>query len=506
MLIGIYWLFTTQHIYENKPLVIRSSVEIAARAVGQLCNVTMGLLVLPVTKNSVWFHVFGQSWEDMIGYHRALAYLFLAFVFVHAMLWWNFYSVNPYSFSLNVFALQAQFHRDNFTVPMAQILAVFMFAFMGVMSWFSVRRWNYDLFYFLHHFFVVVFLMILWHASMSWYFITAGLTLWAVDHIIRFFRPLLYDVTVHSLRPTGDDGIVYLEYTVSTLNNAFHRSESSPLQHKMGQYVFINIPAISTLEWHPFTISSSPLDKTTTHHIKNMSGSSSSSGSSISIESQQWTGKLLEIAKSWTGGDENASKLVINIDGPYGASLDVTRYKYISFIAGGIGITPAISCYSFIADSCVEGDLSYYSHLQQVNLVWIIQSEAQASTFLPKIRKIFSRLRALKSAGKEIPEFDYKIFITRSASANSNPIQSSNNHHINNNSIVTIKSDVTNGNTADVRVIFRRPELEVDVLSSLAPHRGEVLVNACGPVSLVEQCSDIAHKFNLDFKNETFII
>ena len=63
-----------------------------------------------------------------------------------------------------VVIIQAQFHFDNFTVPMAQILAVFMFAFMGVMSWFSVRRWNYDLFYFLHHFFVVVFLMVLWHA------------------------------------------------------------------------------------------------------------------------------------------------------------------------------------------------------------------------------------------------------------------------------------------------------------------------------------------------------
>ena len=82
----------------------------------------------------------------------------------------------------------------------------------------------------------------------------------------------------------------------------------------MGQYVFINIPAISTLEWHPFTISSSPLDKTTTHHIKSMSGSSSS-GSSISSVSQQWTGKLLNISKSWTGGDEHASRLVVNIDG-----------------------------------------------------------------------------------------------------------------------------------------------------------------------------------------------
>ncbi|CAN0463399.1 unnamed protein product, partial [Hapterophycus canaliculatus] len=40
--------------------------------------------------------------------------------------------------------------------------------------------------------------------------------------------------------------------------------------HDAGQYVFINVPSISLLEWHPFTISSCPDDRETTHYIKDM--------------------------------------------------------------------------------------------------------------------------------------------------------------------------------------------------------------------------------------------
>jgi len=48
-----------------------------------------------------------------------------------------------------------------------------------------------------------------------------------------------------------------------------------PLEHTVAQYVFLNVPAISLLEWHPFTISSAPGDATTTHHIRKVNDSTS---------------------------------------------------------------------------------------------------------------------------------------------------------------------------------------------------------------------------------------
>jgi hypothetical protein len=157
-----YWY--RQHVYEYIYPVIRSTQEIAARSMGQVSNILMGLLVLPVSKNSVWFYVFNISWEQAIKYHKWLAYSFLLSVLIHAMLWWNVFSVFPNVFSLNVLTYPMQYHADNFTNPLAQILSILMFFFMGIMSYHRIRRWNYDLFYYSHHFFVVVFLMVLWHA------------------------------------------------------------------------------------------------------------------------------------------------------------------------------------------------------------------------------------------------------------------------------------------------------------------------------------------------------
>jgi predicted ferric reductase len=139
-----------------------------------------------------------------------------------------------------------------------------MFLLMGFGTNEILRRWNYDLFLYLHHFSLVVFLMMLWHATMAWYYITAGLFLWLVDHCIRLSRSIGYNIRVKELKVVVDNSnsrIIRFSYHVSrpkifqsiyNLFLPFHRDDFAPLPHKMGQYVFINIPAISGLAWHPF--------------------------------------------------------------------------------------------------------------------------------------------------------------------------------------------------------------------------------------------------------------
>ena len=120
---------------------------------------------------------------------------------------------------------------------------------------------------------------------MSWYYITAGLTLWAIDHVIRFLRPCMYTTKLHLLRACGDGNIIHLGYTVARMSQSFSAKTAAtvyhdgslaqdifePLPHLVGQFVFINIPEISQIAWHPFTISSAPdFEPLTTHHIKCM--------------------------------------------------------------------------------------------------------------------------------------------------------------------------------------------------------------------------------------------
>ena len=86
-------------------------------------------------------------------------------------------------------------------------------------------------------------------------------------------RCLGLTVVVNHLSVEGDGNVAVLGYTVSSaldrakasvglgnLGNERVREMGSSLPHTVGQYCFVNIPSISVLEWHPFTISSAPDD------------------------------------------------------------------------------------------------------------------------------------------------------------------------------------------------------------------------------------------------------
>ena len=96
-----------------------------------------------------------------------LGYGLLISVIIHMLLWWSVYAENN-SFPSDLYSIPTAFHKDNFTIPLATTITVFMVVFMGIFTFHSIRRWNYDFFYITHHFFMIIFLMQLWHATMIW--------------------------------------------------------------------------------------------------------------------------------------------------------------------------------------------------------------------------------------------------------------------------------------------------------------------------------------------------
>ena len=86
-----------------------------------------------------------------------------------------------------------------------------------------------------------------------------------------------------------------------------------------GQYIYIAIPELSWLEFHPFSISSSPKQSFVTLHIR---------------RAGNWTNALHRLAQKKT-------ETSILIEGPYG-NLNVDlfgndRYKHVVLVCGGIG-------------------------------------------------------------------------------------------------------------------------------------------------------------------------
>ena len=369
-----YWFY--DHGWENEEIDSRTGAERAARSIGQVANMVTGLLVLPVTRNSVWSALFGVSWESLLVYHQLLGYLLLVLVLLHMFLWWRVFAQQG-TFPHDIFAVPLKYHKDNFTVPLAMVSTLLMFAVMGGLSLPVVRRLHYDLFYWTHHLSLGLFAMMLWHSTMSWYYVAVGLTLWAADHAIRLYRSVGISVRVESATIEGNGNVVHLAYSVATPcsllqgGNPFAKTPYGPLSHAAGQYVFVNIPLVSQLAWHPFTISSAPGEPCTHHHIK-----------ALGSGADQWTERLLLVVRGLAldaqaqahahaqdrdrererDKDRNRStaaalsieallrgatkrRLTINIDGPYGIPLDPSPYRCVLLVAGGIGITPLYATY-----------------------------------------------------------------------------------------------------------------------------------------------------------------
>jgi Ferric reductase like transmembrane component len=161
-LLGVSWYYWFSiHVYENNSRKIRTTAELAARSFGQLGNIVIGLLVLPVAKNGVWSRVFGVSWEGMIIYHKILGYTFVLLIFSHMISWWVVFSQKG-SFPSDIFAVPMIYHSDNFTVPLGVLTALFMFIIMGGLTFHLIRRKNYELFYYFHLFSGIIFLTVLW--------------------------------------------------------------------------------------------------------------------------------------------------------------------------------------------------------------------------------------------------------------------------------------------------------------------------------------------------------
>ncbi|PKK27754.1 NADPH oxidase, EF-hand calcium binding domain 5 [Columba livia] len=191
--------------------------------------------------------------------------------------------------------------------------------------------------------------------------------------------------------------------------------------YKPGDFVYLNIPAIATYEWHPFTISSAPEQRETLWlHIRSLG---------------QWTNKLYEYfqqpelpspelkplsrslreKRSWcwtqVGGD--GAQLLANthrlcsvkcyVDGPYGTpTRQIFTSEHAVLIGAGIGITPFASILQSIMyryrrrkQSCPSCHHSWCEDLRdeemmlrKVDFIWINRDQKHFEWFVSLLTKL----------------------------------------------------------------------------------------------------------------------
>jgi predicted ferric reductase len=283
-----------------------------AITLGYLSIANAFLLALPATRNSVLVYLLGAPFDKTIQFHRWLGYLCL----IEATFHWAYYF--PYTLE--------------WTKCISGFTAWCFVAFIFLTSLESLRRDYFNVFYLLHFVFIGFYITGSMHTWRFTRFAIAAAVFYGLDRLIRFFTGAFpektLDIAMH-------EGAVKIQFKKK--NFRFY---------DVGQYVFLNFPGLSLLEWHPFTLTSSPHDKNCEVMIKGLG---------------DHTKKLIEQAK-------NHGSLWIRVDGPYGAwPFDILQYKTIILVGAGVGVTPCISALKYIYDVDGQND---YGTLKNVFFVW----------------------------------------------------------------------------------------------------------------------------------------
>ena len=398
-----YWF--VDHWYHNKPSA-NSVFETRARATGQLANLGLALLLLPVARHSVLNEAFGVAWEQALFAHIYVGYATLLLFVVHACCWYKVYAENnifpddilevPMYYPLNG---QPKSHgrcADNWTVPLATITVFAALVCMGVLAHYEVRRRNFEAFYYAHHVFLAIYATALWHAASCWYLVLGGLAHWAVDHVLRTSKAAdAWHVRV--LEPRAD-GVVHVEAEPAA---------GRVFAYAPGQYAFLAFHDVSSLEWHPFTLSAAPSDARASNRI-----AFDIKAMVVPGGKPTFTEKLRTLASRVADGAVDAKSLRIAVDGPHGAAFDERAHDDILLVAGGIGVTPCHAIFRELyrraaddADGALDpeadgaprgsaassggrrdGSLVKPDGPGRVTLLWVVRDRSVLELFAPTLR------------------------------------------------------------------------------------------------------------------------
>ncbi|KAI8917319.1 NADPH oxidase [Entophlyctis helioformis] len=340
-----------------------------SRGAGLVLGVDCAALLLPVCRNVV--RAVRSSFinryvpiDENLYFHKWLAYSMLFFSLVHTNAHYtNFFFVET---KLSVLGLKAwMVHYLAWGGATGHVMLFIMFL-MYTSAKLDVKTKNFEMFWYTHHLFVPFYFCLFFHSYGC--FVKSSTTgkckgynsnygtipifcLYIAERLLREYRARL---------PTTLSKVIFHPGNTMEL-----RIEKPSFQYKPGQYLFVNIPAVSGLQWHPFTISSTPEEGFVSVHVRIVG---------------DWTKKTAKLLGCYQSGiPKGVSVPEIRIDGPYGAPAeDLYNYKVAVLIGAGIGVTPAASLLKSVW-------YKYYRKsqmpLQKLYFVWVNRDKEAFSWF-----------------------------------------------------------------------------------------------------------------------------
>lgn len=206
-LIGVWWWRLRDYFVARgrEGGVDEGNGTLAAIALlGHLCDVTLGMVLVPISRHSALASFFSLSVSTTLTFHMATAYTLFGLVIIHGFLYVSWVpTFNALSAQLRmVFPVLNPTYLYHETWPgdtsalgvwrasliFSGLLTTAVMALIAVTTVPVVRRKHFDLFYYTHLLIIPGMIIICLHASTIFYCAAPGLLMWVLDWGMRIYE------------------------------------------------------------------------------------------------------------------------------------------------------------------------------------------------------------------------------------------------------------------------------------------------------------------------------
>ncbi|PUZ65085.1 hypothetical protein GQ55_3G194900 [Panicum hallii var. hallii] len=349
-----------------------------AKGAAETLKLNMALILLPVCRNTItWLRntkaARALPFDDNINFHKTIAAAIVVGVILHAGNHLVCDFPRLISSPEEKYAPLHQYFGDKKPTYLDLVKGVegitgvimvvcMLIAFTLATRWFRRslvklprpfdKLTGFNAFWYSHHLFIIVYIALIihgeclylihdWYKKTTWMYLSVPVGLYVGERTLRFFRSGSYSVRLLK--------VAIYPGNVLTLQ----MSKPPTFRYKSGQYMFVQCPAVSPFEWHPFSITSAPGDDYLSIHVRQLG---------------DWTRELKRVFSAAceppVGGksgllraDETTKKALpkLLIDGPYGSpAQDYSKYDVLLLVGLGIGATPFISILKDLLNNIIK--------------------------------------------------------------------------------------------------------------------------------------------------------
>ncbi|XP_065585545.1 NADPH oxidase 1 isoform X1 [Cyrtonyx montezumae] len=278
----------------------------------------------------------------------------------------------------------------------------------------------------------------------SWKWVLAPVILYIFERILRVWR--------------SKQKVVVTKVVMHPAKVLELQMQKKGFRMEVGQYIFVNCPAVSLLEWHPFTLTSAPEEDFFSIHIR---------------AAGDWTERIID-----TFQQQKLEMPRIKVDGPFGtASEDVFRYEVAMLVGAGIGVTPFASILKSIWYRFQQNDQTLKT--KKIYFYWLCRDTDAFAWF----NDLLASLEQKMAESGKADFLTYRLFLTGW------------NTSIANNA--ALHFDMVTDTVTGLRhkTIFGRPRWDIEFSAVATAHpRSVVGVFLCGPEALAKDLQRSCHQ------------